>query len=1859
VPDDLVDRFFASHKAAASNDGGIDYSVPKVLDDEFSKLGYNDTGREALLGNVGRENSFNRKTIFAGHQDPANGANNLGIISWQGDRRNALINNLKSQGVYGQGNDDELRGMARYLDTELQTKYPKLYDQVKNAPDIKTASKALRNYINYVPGAPYNTPDSEYDTLANRQWAERVKKAGYATGPGQSFQDIASEILGSGSTATKPGHVPRIPAQPSPTFPGQARPPLVPAQPVSEPTQQQPLPGSEPTPPEGVTPEQPQAQPAVAPQQAPQQPPVAAVIPREKTPLEIIQTGNGPKLDALPESGEYTDWLKLSGYTADTPQHRDEYAKLMQGAQATADAYQQQQAALQQQTGTQQQQPQAQQPTRADGSEYATVQWMAGGNAKTQALDDAASQLSARLGIDYDLTRQKLEQGGFNEGDLTQDLAERKRQAGQELQIGLDANAVNELKAKSAELKQKKAASDAIFNDSTNPGRSPVAKRIYADWQAGLTDPDKADKAMQQEDTAYAEWMKETGYTNDDYLASHREGFEQDRDRVLQTFGSFSALQKKMDDARQYYADKPWTKLYNQTLNAGGDADFERAKLAQHLYKPFALSDTQYDQAKAFGGALKARGVSGPAAAALKEASNTIDYIQGLGDFVGLNNSTSIGKMLGIPTDQLDQLSAQAQVAGTEASPDTTVGKIAEGITAAGLAAPRYIVSTTLAGGNPIIGFGLAEAPIAMHRGDVFDAIRTGSHSAALALFLGGTSRFANWVGAKAAEKYITPEVWDAINNPQPTVEDALLSKWKDRAVKLNNLASDSGATEGEKTAADTQLAKLLDKAGMTYDDLVGASSASKNPAVEAALRKAMVARAIADTGTRVGAVTAGGYTLAKAEGQDNREAVKQGLLFAVMELTGAYMHGEKFRDISDLDQTVVRVPDPESPGKSKDVLLLANDKGGLDVSEVKVPDETVQAEILPKDRSPSVSLDEMQRKLADRRAQKVVEPEPASEAPAEVKPDMLASEPENKPTSFVDNLDLTKHPLEENTEPQTFDDVKNEVLNTTNEKPIQQTAKVSQPPASVESPPVVQPGQVSASAPEVKTSEPITVQGIQLKERGTPEVSADNKKLIFDTIDKAVSKGMTEIPIGDRYLAEAHAWLNDRGPSGASIEMVDGKPVIKLPKAEAPAENPPVEKPANVLKVGDRIPWKNSSDPNEKVQDIEVVKLTPKIATIRWVGGQETQRLPREAVEQRLAEQQQPAAKPEPKTLSAAEKKRVAAIDKELTGLSGAFTNATDAGFSGSDLMQQMRDLRHEKEKLLGTAKPEETRRELPDSLGIPRAAMPQIGREHMDSFIKFAKDQGVDVRDEKIKISDLKPTQNEYNPTQAASLPPEALKKPLMVSADDRILDGHNTFVRLSEEDPNQTVDIRRIPLRTEEALALMRDFPKAGYKPVEHVGTAAELEAEQKKEGLRDADEEASVVNPINLNYRQAKKVSALVKLSRKNAPLVQKVVDRIKNELGLDANLSFKKPETILEKANRPEVKVKKPWFNVEHVRDALRFKAKLDNFENAIQIAKIFKEEGLEVVKLDTGKMMEPLKWGWRFVGFDLRMPNGQLVEFYSTLKELEAPEVKDTNHDLFEKWRQKTSDEIAARYQQYEKDREESFNRYLAAFEAGLDRLGLDERAARASWAKVSASLQSITGPKESMSSTAVGTRRDQEPSRSLRKPTELPAESVATQSSPVSGSRDTEGFLQGVHIINTPSDTNVTRNRAHSKKKMLQRPRMRRTIRVRNKTMEQVHQQHLIELAKRLPPNRQIKGAEAAEALKYWATNCPKYLKSLGPAADAAALLQQNQYRERFLQLIDQGTDPLNAHQMAMQETIYQPTAEADQEWKANSPRH
>jgi hypothetical protein len=232
------------------------------------------------------------------------------------------------------------------------------------------------------------------------------------------------------------------------------------------------------------------------------------------------------------------------------------------------------------------------------------------------------------------------------------------------------------------------------------------------------------------------------------------------------------------------------------------------------------------------------------------------------------------------------------------------------------------------------------------------------------------------------------------------------------------------------------------------------------------------------------------------------------------------------------------------------------------------------------------------------------------------------------------------------------------------------------------------------------------------------------------------------------------------------------------------------------------------------------------------------------------------------------------------------------------------------------------------------------------------------------------------------------------------------------------------------------------------------------------------EADIVNPISGTPEE--QLAQLAKLTEENEPLVKAFLAEIDREFGTKSGTSRKTDESILAKAVRPSVLAKKPWFTMAHIRDTFRLKTVLEDMRDLPAIAERLAAMGVEVVKADTAKVLRPQEWGWRIAAFDLRMPNGQLVEYYLPIREQEKAK-KDRNHKLFEKWRVRdltklTTDEIRA----FEADLQESRDRYQAGWDSYLERSGATEEEVRAALAKSAAAVASTTGNISSLSSSTV-----------------------------------------------------------------------------------------------------------------------------------------------------------------------------------------
>lgn len=215
---------------------------------------------------------------------------------------------------------------------------------------------------------------------------------------------------------------------------------------------------------------------------------------------------------------------------------------------------------------------------------------------------------------------------------------------------------------------------------------------------------------------------------------------------------------------------------------------------------------------------------------------------------------------------------------------------------------------------------------------------------------------------------------------------------------------------------------------------------------------------------------------------------------------------------------------------------------------------------------------------------------------------------------------------------------------------------------------------------------------------------------------------------------------------------------------------------------------------------------------------------------------------------------------------------------------------------------------------------------------------------------------------------------------------------------------------------------------------------------------------IVNPIDPKLSNKKKLAQIDKLTEENVVIVDRLIKKVDEKFGTESGWNKKEHAKIIEKAKRPSILAAKPWHGVEHLRDTFRFKTVINDFRDVPGIFDELLKEGVGLIKKDTGKLFNPKEWGWRIVVFDLRMPNGQIVEWYLPIRELEV-EKKLRGHLVFDQWRNKTEKQISAQQDKYWESVEKSFRGYDEAFSAALARLGMSRKEAAASWSKAESSL--------------------------------------------------------------------------------------------------------------------------------------------------------------------------------------------------------
>lgn len=114
-------------------------------------------------------------------------------------------------------------------------------------------------------------------------------------------------------------------------------------------------------------------------------------------------------------------------------------------------------------------------------------------------------------------------------------------------------------------------------------------------------------------------------------------------------------------------------------------------------------------------------------------------------------------------------------------------------------------------------------------------------------------------------------------------------------------------------------------------------------------------------------------------------------------------------------------------------------------------------------------------------------------------------------------------------------------------------------------------------------------------------------------------------------------------------------------------------------------------------------------------------------------------------------------------------------------------------------------------NTLGIPRAEMPQIKAEHRGAMVNFLKGRGVTSDQSEVDPRTLKPTQAEFSIKKVEKATGfDGPDRSILVSSDNHVVDGHHQW--LAKLATGQPVKVIRLNAPIADLLPLVREFPSS---------------------------------------------------------------------------------------------------------------------------------------------------------------------------------------------------------------------------------------------------------------------------------------------------------------------------------------------------------------------------------------------------------------------------------------------------------------
>jgi hypothetical protein len=139
-------------------------------------------------------------------------------------------------------------------------------------------------------------------------------------------------------------------------------------------------------------------------------------------------------------------------------------------------------------------------------------------------------------------------------------------------------------------------------------------------------------------------------------------------------------------------------------------------------------------------------------------------------------------------------------------------------------------------------------------------------------------------------------------------------------------------------------------------------------------------------------------------------------------------------------------------------------------------------------------------------------------------------------------------------------------------------------------------------------------------------------------------------------------------------------------------------------------------------------------------------------------------------------------------------------------------------------------------DTLGYKRHEMPQVHKQHYPELFKYLADNGGKMTKGMVAATSLKAVQSEFSDEgiekmmRKGGITADGTKKPLLVSSDNYIIDGHHRW--LAAWNQEETVPIIKISIPVRKLLQLVQDFKHTTYTGIYKEGVQDEKTSKKRR-------------------------------------------------------------------------------------------------------------------------------------------------------------------------------------------------------------------------------------------------------------------------------------------------------------------------------------------------------------------------------------------------------------------------------------------